>query len=157
MISSQVRLREGSRDSSSRSTIQNDDFRDFFISLLCLFETAACLSRGTRPELVDRSCRGAVSCKLLAVQRLVNHWHGSCNMDDLHSAGCRSNGVYEIPNFKHQITNKFQIPIPNDRNRFGIWNFWILQYSKIGRYSHLTLEQPIEDPAMRGRPRFRRL
>ena len=27
-------------------------------------------------------------------------------------------GVHEIPNSKHQITNKSQIPIPNDRNRF---------------------------------------
>ena len=26
-------------------------------------------------------------------------------------------------NSKHQITNKFQIPILNDQNRFGIWNF----------------------------------
>jgi hypothetical protein len=29
-------------------------------------------------------------------------------------------GVYEIPNSKHQITNKSQIPILNDQNRFGI-------------------------------------
>jgi hypothetical protein len=29
----------------------------------------------------------------------------------------------KITNSKHQITNKFQIPIPNDRNRFGILNF----------------------------------
>jgi hypothetical protein len=29
-------------------------------------------------------------------------------------------GVYEIPKDKHQITNKSQIPIPNDRNMFGI-------------------------------------
>ena len=31
--------------------------------------------------------------------------------------------VYEIPNSKHQITNKSQIPISNDQNRFGILNF----------------------------------
>ena len=30
---------------------------------------------------------------------------------------------YEIPNYKHQITNKSQIPILNDQNRFGILNF----------------------------------
>ena len=35
---------------------------------------------------------------------------------------CWSNGVYEIPNSKHQITNKSQIPIQNDQNRFGILN-----------------------------------
>ena len=37
-----------------------------------------------------------------------------------------SAGVVEhckISNSKHQITNKFQIPIFNDRNRFGISNF----------------------------------
>jgi hypothetical protein len=32
-------------------------------------------------------------------------------------------GVYEMPNSKHQITNKFQIPILNDQNKFGISNF----------------------------------
>jgi hypothetical protein len=32
-------------------------------------------------------------------------------------------GGIEIPNSKSQITNKSQIPIPNDRNRFGILNF----------------------------------
>jgi hypothetical protein len=31
-----------------------------------------------------------------------------------------STRVFEIPNPKHQITNKFQIPIFNDQNRFGI-------------------------------------
>jgi len=31
-----------------------------------------------------------------------------------------SGGVYEIPNSKHQITNKYQIPISNNQNRFGI-------------------------------------
>ena len=31
--------------------------------------------------------------------------------------------TYEIPNSKHQITNKSQIPILNDQNRFGISNF----------------------------------
>jgi hypothetical protein len=31
--------------------------------------------------------------------------------------------TYEIPNSKHQITNKSQIPILNDQNRFGILNF----------------------------------
>jgi hypothetical protein len=36
---------------------------------------------------------------------------------------CWSRGVYEIPNSKHQITNKSQIPISNDQNRFGILNF----------------------------------
>ena len=38
----------------------------------------------------------------------------------------QSAGVMEhdkISNFKHQITNKSQIPILNDQNRFGIWNF----------------------------------
>ncbi len=35
---------------------------------------------------------------------------------------CWSNRVYEIPNSKHQITNKSQIPIQNDQNRFGILN-----------------------------------
>jgi hypothetical protein len=44
-------------------------------------------------------------------------------MDDLHAAVCRSDGVYQIPNSKHQITNKFQIPIPNDQNGFEILNF----------------------------------
>ena len=34
-----------------------------------------------------------------------------------------SNGVYEIPSSKHQITNKSQIPISNDQNRFWILNF----------------------------------
>jgi hypothetical protein len=34
-----------------------------------------------------------------------------------------SNEVYEIPNSKHQITNKFQIPISNEQDRFVIWNF----------------------------------
>jgi hypothetical protein len=28
--------------------------------------------------------------------------------------------VLEIPNLKHQISNKSQISISNDRNRFGI-------------------------------------
>jgi hypothetical protein len=32
-------------------------------------------------------------------------------------------GGYEIPNSKHQITNKSQIPISNDLNKFGILNF----------------------------------
>jgi hypothetical protein len=36
---------------------------------------------------------------------------------------CWSGGVYEIPNSKHQITNKSQIPISNDQNMFGILNF----------------------------------
>jgi hypothetical protein len=31
--------------------------------------------------------------------------------------------VYKIPNSKHQTTNKSQIPISNDQNRFGIGNF----------------------------------
>ncbi|MGB6928607.1 MAG: hypothetical protein WBH05_05245, partial [Syntrophobacteria bacterium] len=31
-----------------------------------------------------------------------------------------STRVYEIPSTKHQITNKSQIPISNDQNRFGI-------------------------------------
>ncbi|RLA87589.1 MAG: hypothetical protein DRG34_05360, partial [Deltaproteobacteria bacterium] len=30
--------------------------------------------------------------------------------------------VYEIPNSKHQITNKSQITISNDQNRFGIFS-----------------------------------
>jgi hypothetical protein len=29
----------------------------------------------------------------------------------------------EIPSSKHQITNKSQIPMLNDQNRFVIWNF----------------------------------
>ena len=37
--------------------------------------------------------------------------------------------TYEIPNSKHQITNKFQIPILNDENRFGPpeadWSFFL--------------------------------
>jgi hypothetical protein len=32
-------------------------------------------------------------------------------------------GAHEIPSSKHQITNKSQIPIPNDPNCFGILNF----------------------------------
>jgi hypothetical protein len=36
--------------------------------------------------------------------------------------GIWNTGVQEIPNSKHQITNKFQIPILNDQNRFGILN-----------------------------------
>jgi len=42
------------------------------------------------------------------------------------AAACWSDGVVEhwkISNSKHQITNKSQIPILNDQNRFGIWNF----------------------------------
>jgi hypothetical protein len=38
----------------------------------------------------------------------------------------QSAGVMEhckISNSKHQIANKSQIPILNDQNRFGIWNF----------------------------------
>jgi hypothetical protein len=31
--------------------------------------------------------------------------------------------TYEIPNFKHQITNKSQIPIFNDQNTKQVWNF----------------------------------
>ena len=34
-----------------------------------------------------------------------------------------SKGVYQIPKSKHQITNKSQIPILNDQNRFGFLNF----------------------------------
>ena len=34
-----------------------------------------------------------------------------------------STGVYEIPNSKHQITNKSQIPIFNDQNTKQVWNF----------------------------------
>jgi hypothetical protein len=34
-----------------------------------------------------------------------------------------SKANHEVPNFKHQITNKSQIPILNDQNRFGILNF----------------------------------
>jgi hypothetical protein len=33
---------------------------------------------------------------------------------------CWSAGVYKIPSSKHQITNKSQIPILNDQNRFEI-------------------------------------
>ena len=36
--------------------------------------------------------------------------------------------TYEIPNSKHQITNKSQIPILNDQNRFGISNLVIVIY-----------------------------
>jgi hypothetical protein len=34
----------------------------------------------------------------------------------------------EIPNSKHQITNKSQIPIFNDQNKKQVWNleFWSL-------------------------------
>jgi hypothetical protein len=46
-----------------------------------------------------------------------------------------SGGVYEIPNSKHQITNKFQIPILNDQNRFGISNSPVLQRSSGPRES----------------------
>jgi hypothetical protein len=35
-----------------------------------------------------------------------------------------SNGVYEITSFKHQITNKSQIPIFNDQNTRQVWNFY---------------------------------
>jgi hypothetical protein len=41
----------------------------------------------------------------------------------LHAEVCWSNGVVEhnkISNSKHQITNKSQIPILNDQNRFAI-------------------------------------
>jgi hypothetical protein len=31
--------------------------------------------------------------------------------------------TFEIPNYKHQITNKSQIPIINHQNMFGISNF----------------------------------
>ena len=34
-----------------------------------------------------------------------------------------SKANHEILNSKHQITNKYQIPILNDQNRFGIWKF----------------------------------
>ena len=37
-----------------------------------------------------------------------------------------SNGVNEIPNSKHQITSKSQIPIPNDQNKKTRWEFRIL-------------------------------
>jgi hypothetical protein len=33
-----------------------------------------------------------------------------------------SNGVYEIPSSKHQITNKSQIPIFNDQNTKQVWS-----------------------------------
>jgi hypothetical protein len=41
-----------------------------------------------------------------------------------------SGEVYEIPNFKHQITNKSQIPIFNDQNIRQVWNFefWSLLF-----------------------------
>ena len=32
-------------------------------------------------------------------------------------------GFYEIPKDKHQITNKYQIPIFNDQNEKQVWNF----------------------------------
>ncbi len=35
----------------------------------------------------------------------------------------RGAGVCEIPNSKHQITNKSQIPIPNDQDILGVLNF----------------------------------
>jgi hypothetical protein len=44
----------------------------------------------------------------------------------LHAEVCWSYGVVEhnkISNSKHQITNKSQIPILNDQNRFAILNF----------------------------------
>ena len=35
-------------------------------------------------------------------------------------SACRVGRTYKIPNSKHQITNKFQIPILNDQNKFEI-------------------------------------
>ena len=63
-----------------------------------------------------------------------------------------SAGVFKIPNSKHQITNKSQIPIINDKNRFGISNFghcylfdiWILGFGifvpQLLHYSEAELE-----------------
>jgi hypothetical protein len=64
--------------------------------------------------------------------------------------------MVEIPISKHQITNKSQIPILNDQNRFGISNlviviylifvicyleFLILHYSKTtGQFMGITIE-----------------
>jgi hypothetical protein len=44
------------------------------------------------------------------------------------SGGVRK--TYEIPNSKHQITNKSQIPIFNDQNTKQVWNFefWSLWF-----------------------------
>ena len=55
----------------------------------------------------------------------------------------------KISNSKHQITNKSQIPIFNDQNRFGISNFGdcdleflILHYSSILPHENKTIETP---------------
>ena len=62
----------------------------------------------------------------------------------------------KISNSKHQITNKSQIPIFNDQNRFEIWNFGyydlfdicdleflILHYSSILRHEKKTIEEAV--------------
>ena len=56
---------------------------------------------------------------------LVHPWKGGGNVAWLISAYYGRKGVVEhrkISNFKRQITNKSQIPIINDQNRFGISN-----------------------------------
>jgi hypothetical protein len=47
----------------------------------------------------------------------------------------------QIPNFKHQIPNKSQIPIPNDRNKiwgflnFGNWKLFVIWDLYIGIFT----------------------
>jgi hypothetical protein len=67
-------------------------------------------------HLTPTKCGNTFSILLTAGRRLNNHSLKS-------PTGCWSDGVYKIPNSKHQITNKAQIPILNDQNRFGILNF----------------------------------
>ena len=37
-------------------------------------------------------------------------------------------GTYQIPNFKHQIPNKYQVPISNDQNKVWNFEFWSLLF-----------------------------
>ncbi len=41
-------------------------------------------------------------------------------------------GIIEITNFKHQITNKFQIPNSNDPNLSGRDIVWIFDFWSLG-------------------------
>ncbi len=45
----------------------------------------------------------------------------------------------KIPNSKHQITNKSQIPISNDLNRFGFSFFKIIEEFGILNFGHCYL------------------
>jgi hypothetical protein len=59
----------------------------------------------------------------LKPEEFSSGWH---NLIGNHDQPFESTGVLEhwkISNSKHQITNKYQIPILNDQNRFGICNF----------------------------------